>query len=317
MLKILHRNKPSSDGAKQSTIFKTLQTKLQQTSQHLAQLFKSKSPIDPNTLTTIETQLLLTDIGISACNTIMTKLKQELLTHNNCDLAYALTIVQQTIVDMLLPYQQPLNNNIVLAPKLILMVGVNGAGKTTTIGKLAHWLKNQGQTVMLAAGDTFRAAATEQLQIWGKRNAISVIAQQPGADPAAVIFDAFSAAKARNIDVLLADTSGRLHTQQNLMAELQKIKRVIQKLDPQAPHETLLVIDGTVGQNALNQAKEFHDAIGLTGLIVTKLDGTAKGGIVVALTQQLALPIKFIGFGEKVDNLCPFVADDFVRALLN
>jgi fused signal recognition particle receptor len=195
-------------------------------------------------------------------------------------------------------------------------VGVNGSGKTTTIGKVAKKLKDQGLSVMLAAGDTFRAAAVEQLQTWGERNAVPVIAQQTGADPAAVAFDAYGAAKARGIDVLIADTAGRLHTQENLMEELKKVKRVLGRQEPTAPHEVLLVIDGGVGQNALIQARRFNEAVGLTGVAVTKLDGTAKGGIVLAIAKELKIPLRYIGIGEGVDDLQPFAAGPFVDALL-
>jgi fused signal recognition particle receptor len=195
------------------------------------------------------------------------------------------------------------------------MVGINGVGKTTTIGKIARMLQDGGQSVMLAAGDTFRAAAVEQLQVWGERNNIPVIAQQTGADSASVIYDALEAAKARNIDVLIADTAGRLHTQSNLMEELKKIKRVIQKLDADAPHEAMLVVDAGTGQNALNQAQEFHDLIGLTGITLTKLDGTAKGGMLFALAKKLNIPIRFIGIGEAIEDLRPFDAEEFVEAL--
>jgi fused signal recognition particle receptor len=200
---------------------------------------------------------------------------------------------------------------------VILVVGINGAGKTTTIGKLAHYYKQQGHSVMLAAGDTFRAAAVEQLQTWGKRNDVSVIAQGNGADPASVIFDAVQSAAARNIDIVIADTAGRLHTQSNLMDELEKIKRVMKKIDADAPHEVLLVLDAGFGQNALQQAEQFHKTLGLTGLAVTKLDGTAKGGIVFAIASKLGLPIRFIGVGEGIEDLRPFVANEFVAALLS
>jgi fused signal recognition particle receptor len=195
------------------------------------------------------------------------------------------------------------------------MIGVNGAGKTTTIGKIAKQLTSEGKKVMLAAGDTFRAAAVEQLQVWGERNDIPVIAQQTGADSASVIFDAFNAAKARGADVLIADTAGRLHTQAGLMEELKKVKRVIQKLDENAPHEVMLVLDASIGQNALNQASEFHDAIGVTGLTMTKLDGTAKGGILFAIAEKLGIPYRFIGVGEGITDLRPFDAQAFVDAL--
>jgi fused signal recognition particle receptor len=195
------------------------------------------------------------------------------------------------------------------------MVGINGAGKTTTIGKLAHRLRQDGRSVMLAAGDTFRAAAVEQLQTWGERNGVPVIAQQQGADAASVIYDALEAARARGIDVLIADTAGRLHTQSNLMEELKKIRRVLGKLDAGAPHEVMLVVDAGTGQNALNQARQFHEVIGLTGITLTKLDGTAKGGIIFAIAKQLGLPIRFIGVGEGIENLREFNAGEFVEAL--
>lgn len=197
------------------------------------------------------------------------------------------------------------------------MVGVNGAGKTTTIGKLAKQFQQQGKKVMLAAGDTFRAAAVEQLQVWGERNNISVIAQHTGADSASVIYDALQAAKARNVDVLIADTAGRLHTQNNLMEELKKIKRVLQKLDPSAPQETMLVLDASIGQNALNQAKQFHEAVGVTGISMTKLDGTAKGGILFSIANELDIPFRYVGIGEGIEDLKPFDAAQFVSAIFN
>jgi len=213
--------------------------------------------------------------------------------------------------------EQPLEIPDSDTPFVILVVGVNGAGKTTTIGKLARQLQNGGKSVMLAAGDTFRAAAIEQLQTWGERNQVPVVAQAMGSDSASVIFDALQSAKARGIDVLIADTAGRLHTQANLMEELRKVKRVIGKLDESAPHETLIVLDGGTGQNALNQATEFHAAMDLTGLVITKLDGTAKGGVVFAIAEKMGLPIRFIGVGEKVADLEVFEATRFVDALVN
>ncbi|MGA0975100.1 MAG: signal recognition particle-docking protein FtsY, partial [Sedimenticolaceae bacterium] len=200
-------------------------------------------------------------------------------------------------------------------PQVILMVGINGAGKTTTIGKLAKKLQNDGQKVMLAAGDTFRAAAVEQLQTWGERNNIPVIAQATGADSASVIFDALQAAQARGMDVLIADTAGRLHTKDNLMDELTKIARVMKKLDEDAPHEVMLVVDAGTGQNAINQAEQFFKAVGLTGITLSKLDGTAKGGIVFAIAERVGVPIRFIGVGEGIDDLRPFDAEEFVKAL--
>ena len=218
-------------------------------------------------------------------------------------------------MEILRPNAQPLQSSRT-KPFVVLVVGVNGAGKTTTIGKLAKHLIANGRTVMLAAGDTFRAAAVEQLQVWGARNQVPVIAQATGADPAAVAFDALQSAKARSIDVLIADTAGRLHTQVNLMDELKKVKRVLGRLDADAPHETLLVIDGSQGQNALQQAKLFNEAIGVTGVVITKLDGTAKGGVVLALASRLNLPIRYIGVGEAAEDFAEFNAEQFVDALL-
>jgi fused signal recognition particle receptor len=201
-------------------------------------------------------------------------------------------------------------------PFVVLVVGVNGSGKTTSIGKLAHRLRGEGRQVVLAAGDTFRAAAVEQLQVWGERNGVPVIAQATGADPAAVVFDAYSAAKARGADVLLADTAGRLQTQTHLMDELRKVKRVLGRQDPTAPHEVLLVLDGSQGQNALNQARVFHEAVGVTGLVITKLDGSAKGGIVIAIATELGIPLRFVGVGESIEDFGVFDVDDFVDALI-
>ncbi|WP_121380196.1 signal recognition particle-docking protein FtsY, partial [Pseudomonas aeruginosa] len=223
--------------------------------------------------------------------------------------------VQEELASLLRPVEQPLQVDVAREPYVILVVGVNGVGKTTTIGKLAKKLQLEGKKVMLAAGDTFRAAAVEQLQVWGERNRIPVIAQHTGADSASVIFDAVQAAKARGIDVLIADTAGRLHTKDNLMEELKKVRRVIGKLDETAPHEVLLVLDAGTGQNAINQAKQFNLAVELTGLALTKLDGTAKGGVIFALAKQFGLPIRYIGVGEGIDDLRTFEADAFVQAL--
>ena len=226
----------------------------------------------------------------------------------------ALGDAMQTILQ---PVQRPLKVDTARHPYVVLVVGVNGSGKTTSIGKLAHRLKDDGHKVMLAAGDTFRAAAVEQLQVWGERNAVPVIAQATGADPAAVVYDAMQAATARGVDVLLADTAGRLHNQGHLMEELRKVKRVLARLDDTAPHEVLLVLDGSQGQNALAQATTFHAALGVTGLVLTKLDGTAKGGIVFAIAEQLQIPVRFIGIGEGVEDFGEFNAAEFVDALLD
>jgi fused signal recognition particle receptor len=282
---------------------------------NLATLFLGKKELNDEVLEALETQLLLADVGVEATQLFINNLTQKLKRKELNDIETAVQTLKADMKALLAPCQKalPLANDI--KPFLILVIGINGAGKTTTIGKLAYQLKQQGHHVMLAAGDTFRAAAIEQLQAWGERNQIAVIAQQSGSDTASVIYDGFEAAKARQVDVLLADTAGRLHTQTNLMAELQKIKRVITKLDPKAPHETLLVLDASIGQNALNQAKQFHEAIGITGLVLTKLDGTAKGGIVFAIAKQLNIPIRFIGVGEGIDDLQLFDADQFVEAL--
>ncbi len=220
------------------------------------------------------------------------------------------------MTDILKPVQRALTIDPAIRPFVILVVGINGAGKTTSIGKLAHRLLAEGKSVMLAAGDTFRAAAREQLTVWAERNRVPIIAQQSGAEPAAVIFDALQAARARRVDVLIADTAGRLHTQTHLMDELKKVKRVMARSDPGAPHEVLLILDGTIGQNAIAQAEQFHKGLGITGLVVTKLDGTAKGGVVLAIAQKLNIPIRFVGVGEDTEDFGVFNAAEFVSALL-
>ncbi|MGM3425334.1 signal recognition particle-docking protein FtsY [Pseudomonas benzopyrenica] len=281
----------------------------------MASLFLGKKAIDDDLLEELETRLLTADVGVEATGVIMRNLTQKVARKQLADSEALYQALQQELTEMLLPVEQSLVIDTSHKPYVILVVGVNGAGKTTTIGKLAKRLQNDGKKVMLAAGDTFRAAAVEQLQVWGERNRIPVIAQHTGADSASVIFDAVQAAKARGIDVLIADTAGRLHTKDNLMEELRKVRRVIGKLDEAAPHETLLVLDAGTGQNALNQAKQFHNAVPLTGLALTKLDGTAKGGVIFALAKQSALPIRYVGVGEGIDDLRPFEARPFVQAL--
>ena len=281
----------------------------------MAELFLGAKQIDDELLEELETLLLMADIGIDTTREIITDLTQRVSRKQLGNSDELLAALKQDLGQILQPSSQPLQIDDTNRPYIILMVGINGAGKTTTIGKLAKQLQNQGKKVMLAAGDTFRAAAVEQLQVWGERNDIPVIAQANGADSAAVIHDALQAAQARNIDVLIADTAGRLHTQQGLMEELKKVKRVIQKLDAEGPHEVMLVLDAGTGQNALTQAKEFHQALGVTGITVTKLDGTAKGGILFPIARQLQLPIRFIGVGEGIDDLQVFNADQFVAAL--
>lgn len=279
----------------------------------LSRLVLGKKSIDAELLEELETQLLMADIGVDVSQTILEQLRASVKRRQLDDPSALITELKSILVDLLKPSEQPLTIN--QAPFVILMVGVNGAGKTTSIAKLAHYYKEQDRRIILAAGDTFRAAAVEQLQVWGERNQVPVIAQHSGADSASVIYDAMASAQAKNFDMLIADTAGRLHTQSHLMEELKKIKRVMSKLNPEAPHETLLVLDAGIGQNALNQALQFHEAIGVTGLAITKLDGTAKGGIIFAITDKLKLPIRFIGVGEQIDDLRPFHAEEFVDAL--
>ncbi|AAZ36188.1 signal recognition particle-docking protein FtsY [Pseudomonas savastanoi pv. phaseolicola] len=281
----------------------------------MASLFLGKKAIDDDLLEEIETRLLTADVGVEATSVIINSLTQKVARKQLTDAQALYTSLQGELAAMLKPVEQPLVIKVEHKPFVILVVGVNGAGKTTTIGKLAKKLQLEGKKVMLAAGDTFRAAAVEQLQVWGERNHIPVIAQHTGADSASVIFDAVQAAKARGIDVLIADTAGRLHTKDNLMEELKKVRRVIGKLDADAPHEVLLVLDAGTGQNAINQAKQFNQTVTLTGLALTKLDGTAKGGVIFALAKQFGLPIRYIGVGEGIDDLRTFEAEPFVQAL--
>ncbi|MEZ5583772.1 MAG: signal recognition particle-docking protein FtsY [Candidatus Competibacteraceae bacterium] len=280
-------------------------------------LLRGKKTVDDEVLEELETRLLLADVGVEATQLIINGLTESVSRQHLIDVQTLLHALQERTFNILKPCSQPLRIAPNHRPFIILMVGVNGVGKTTTIGKLAQYFQNQGLSVMLAAGDTFRAAAVEQLQIWGTRNQIPVIAQHLGADSASVIYDATQAAQARNIDVLIADTAGRLHTQSNLMEELKKIKRVVSKLDGTAPHETMLVVDAGTGQNALTQAVQFHEAVGLSGITLTKLDGTAKGGIILAIANRLGVPIRFIGVGEEIQDLREFSAEEFVTALLS
>ena len=281
----------------------------------MASLFLGKKTIDDDLLDEIETRLLTADVGVEATSVIIKNLTQKVARKQLTDADALYKSLQDELAAMLKPVEQPLKIEAKNKPFVILVVGVNGAGKTTTIGKLAKKLQLEGKKVMLAAGDTFRAAAVEQLQVWGERNNIPVIAQHTGADSASVIFDAVQAAKARGIDVLIADTAGRLHTKDNLMEELKKVRRVIGKLDEDAPHEVLLVLDAGTGQNAISQTKQFNQTVALTGLALTKLDGTAKGGVIFALAKQFNIPIRFIGVGEGIDDLRTFESEPFVQAL--
>jgi len=272
--------------------------------------------IDDAVLDELETRLITGDVGVETTERILGELRGKVARKELGNLDALLDALRASLLDILRPTVQPLAIDRSKSPFAILIVGVNGAGKTTTIGKLARQLRERGLKIMLAAGDTFRAAAIEQLQVWGQRNDVPVIAQATGADPAAVVFDAMQAAQARRMDVLLADTAGRLHTQSNLMDELKKVKRVVGRLDASAPHEVLLVLDASQGQNALQQARLFNEALGVTGIVLTKLDGTAKGGIVFAIASELRLPIRYIGIGESAEDFAEFEAEAFVDALL-
>lgn len=297
---------------------KSLSKTREQLGSGIGRLLLGKKEIDQDLLDELETLLISADLGIDTTQAVLAKLTDGLARKQLADGSMVYEALKEHLQDILTQKHEAWSVETAdHSPFVILMVGVNGAGKTTTIGKLAKQLQQQGKKVMLAAGDTFRAAAVEQLEVWGERNDIPVIAQHTGADSASVIFDALQAAKARKIDVLIADTAGRLHTQNNLMEELKKIKRVLHKLDPAAPHETMLVLDASIGQNALNQARQFHQAMQLTAITMTKLDGTAKGGILFAIANDLGIPFRFLGVGEGIDNLRPFDAAQFVGAIFN
>jgi fused signal recognition particle receptor len=300
-------------------MFAKLKTGLSRTSsgfsQGLGNLFLGEKEIDDDLMDDIETQLLVADVGVEATQTIINNLTGKIQRKELANAKALYKSLQQELLELLIISEHPLQIVAEKKPYVILVVGVNGVGKTTTIGKLAKRLQGEGKSVMLAAGDTFRAAAVEQLQVWGERNEIPVIAQHTGADSASVIFDSLQAAKSRGVDVLIADTAGRLHNKDHLMEELKKVVRVMGKLDDTAPHEVLLVLDGGTGQNALSQAQSFKSAVGVTGIALTKLDGTAKGGVIFAIARQLGLPIRYIGVGEQIDDLRPFVASDFIKAL--
>lgn len=283
----------------------------------LANLVLGAKTIDDDLMEQIEDILITADLGMEATTRISQNLLQKVSRNELKDPEALFTALHDEMQTILAPCEQPLVIPTQDTPYVILVIGINGAGKTTTIGKLAKRLQNEGKSVMLAAGDTFRAAAVEQLQVWGERNNIPVIAQHNGADSASVIFDALESARSKNIDVLIADTAGRLHTQTNLMEELKKVKRVMGKIDDSAPHEVMLVLDAGTGQNALNQAEQFNQAMQLTGITLTKLDGTAKGGVIFALAHKLGLPIRYIGVGEGIEDLRTFNAKDFVDALFD
>ncbi len=303
----------ASDNGRKGWLSK-LKRGLAKTGQGLSTFLLGKKEIDDELLEDLETQLLLADVGVDAVNQVMTNISTTMARGDLEDADALVGHLQQELKSILKPCEQALHVD-TKAPFVVLVVGVNGAGKTTTIGKMANKFKQDGKSIMLAAGDTFRAAAVEQLQVWGERNDVPVIAQHTGADSASVIFDAVNAASSRQADILIADTAGRLHNKDHLMAELEKVIRVMKKIDETAPHEVLLVLDAGAGQNAVSQAEAFAKSVNVTGLAITKLDGTAKGGVVVAIAKKLNLPIRFIGVGEGVDDLRPFNADDFVEAL--
>jgi fused signal recognition particle receptor len=321
MLSFLKKSAPDAQGESAATpaapswrerLFQGLARTRAQWGGKLKSIF-ARGKVDDELLEELESLLLTSDVGIEATAHLLDELKKAA----RRDKLETPQAIQQALADALLALLQPLEQPLEVGghkPFVIMIAGVNGAGKTTSIGKLARYFQSQGKSVLLAAGDTFRAAAREQLQTWGERNNVTVVAQESG-DPAAVIFDAISAAKARSIDIVLADTAGRLPTQLHLMEEIAKVRRVIRKIEPEGPHETLLVLDANIGQNALQQVKAFDKAIQVSGLIVTKLDGTAKGGVIAAIARQCPKPIRFIGIGEQIDDLRPFSAKDFVEAL--
>ena len=323
------RNKPVQDNALETSaqnsvaqkpgVITRLKERLSRTrsnlSDGLANLLLGRKSIDDNLLEELETLLLTADVGVEATSRIIDDITNRVRRKELADPDSLSRILKEQLLEILESIHKPAPAAQDNRPLVLLMVGINGAGKTTTIGKLARKFQLDGQSVMLAAGDTFRAAAVEQLQAWGDRNQVPVVAQHTGADSASVIFDALQAATARKADILIADTAGRLHTKTNLMEELTKIARVMKKIDPDAPHEVLLVVDAGTGQNAVNQAIQFNEAVGLTGIVITKLDGTAKGGVVFAIAEKVRVPIRFIGVGEAIEDLRKFDAKEFVDAL--
>jgi fused signal recognition particle receptor len=307
-------------GKPEPTLLERLKESVSKTRTELAarveQILTGDRPVDPELLKQLELALLSADIGVRTTKEILAALRAEVTQHKLEGSATLKKVLKEQVMKILTAPTAAASNNGV-APRVMFIVGVNGTGKTTTIGKLANRLKKEGASVLLCAADTFRAAAIEQLEVWGRRSGIEVIKQKSGADPSAVIFDGLSAAKARGVDAVIVDTAGRLHTKSNLMAELDKMKRTATKIIPGAPHDVLLVLDATTGQNGLNQAREFWSHAGVTGIVLTKLDGTAKGGIVVAIARELNLPIRFIGTGEKIDDLVPFDAQTYVNSLFD
>jgi fused signal recognition particle receptor len=312
---------PVSDIKEKKGFFARIKSGLSKTkanlTEQLGNIFLGAKEIDDDLLEEIETLLLTADVGVAATSDIISRLTDKVERKQLNDPQALQTALKDELAALLHQSEQPLEIDCSKKPYVILMVGVNGVGKTTTIGKLAKKFQSEGKSVMLAAGDTFRAAAVEQLQVWGERNNVPVVAQHTGADSASVIFDAVQSAQAKNVDILIADTAGRLQNKDNLMQELEKVVRVTQKLSPEAPHEVMLVLDAGTGQNALSQAKIFKESVGVTGISLTKLDGTAKGGVIFAIAKQMDLPIRYIGVGEQIDDLRPFRSQEFVDALFD
>lgn len=311
---------PGDKPSKKRGFFARLSERLSKTRTNLtegiADLFLGKKEIDEEILEELETRLLLADVGINVTEQMLDEIRTQVSRKSLSNADELFAALKAKMIEILTPVEAPLEIPKSDKPYVLLMIGVNGVGKTTTIGKLAKKFQIEGHSVMLAAGDTFRAAAVEQLEVWGERNQIPVISQKEGADPASVVFDAMESSKARNVDILIADTAGRLHTDSGLMQELAKINRVIKRHDESAPHEVMLVVDASTGQNALNQARQFNETIPLSGITFTKMDGTAKGGIIFAIADELKIPVRFIGVGESIDDLRPFDAEEFVEALI-
>jgi fused signal recognition particle receptor len=310
-----HTENTSSENKSKPTLRERLTKSREKIGDSLSSLLLGKKSIDDDLLEELETILISADIGLKTTDQVIESVRQKSSRKDLSDPSSLYNLVKEELLSIIVEDNEMSEIN--AKPFVILVVGVNGAGKTTSIGKLAKSFQQAGKTVMLAAADTYRAAAVEQLKVWGERNDVPVVAQSTGSDAASVIFDAYDSAKAKGIDILIADTAGRLHTQKNLMQELEKIDRVIKKQDPQAPHETMLVVDGTAGQNALNQAVDFNKLLNITGITITKLDGTAKGGVLFSISNELKLPIRFIGVGEGIDDLRVFNAKKFVDAIFN
>lgn len=311
---------PAPAASAEPSLLERLKAGIQKTrtglSERLDDVFQGRKEIDAEALEELEYALYTADLGVATTQEILERVRQRMERSAAGDLGQLKALIREHVLEVLEATERPVPV-VAEPPAVIMVIGVNGAGKTTTIGKLANRFKNEGRTVLLCAADTFRAAAIEQLEVWAGRNQVDLIRQQTGADPSAVLFDALQAAKARKVDCLIVDTAGRLHTKDNLMAELEKMKRTAERVVPGAPHEVLLVLDGTTGQNGLEQARKFTESAGVTGIVLTKLDGTAKGGVVVAISRELNLPVRYIGVGEKIEDLLPFEAESFAASLFD